>query len=132
MALFLVAICLPTLAIAALLWYFPLNVARKLLPVMKEPKPVVDHASRTALQLALTAIGFWVLANAVTGLAYWIVFVARLAALPTPVEQSPETTAGIVATIVETLLGLWLILGNQGLVNLIERLKYSRNPLGGA
>lgn len=119
------AACVASLAAAALLWYFPLTVAGKLLPVMKEPKPPVDPVSRTALELALTAIGFWVLATVLADLTYWIALLAYLLGAEGAVGLDSHQKASIAALVVELALGFWLILGSRGLVELVQRLRYA-------
>ena len=122
-------VSLASLAVAALLWYFPLTIARKLLPVMKEPKPLVDPVSRTALELALTVIGIWVLATAVMDLTYWIVLLAQAFGAEDGVDFGPHQRASLVALAVEFALGLWLGLGSRGVVNLVQRLRYAGRPM---
>jgi hypothetical protein len=122
--LFVSMLVLPALAVAALLWFFPLSVARKLLPVMREPRPTVSPSSQTALELALVAIGMWVLASAISDSVYWVVMLVHVYNSTVPVEIDASQTARIVATITELLLGCWLVFGSRGLANLVTRLRY--------
>ncbi len=120
----LVISCVPLLAIAAVLWFFPLTVARRLLPVMKESRPCVDPASRTALELGLTLIGFWILSRALIDLLYWIVLIAQMHRAQVPLELTMDQVANAVATVAEIALGFWLLLGSRGVINLFHRIRY--------
>lgn len=131
LALFLAAIFLPIAVISALLWFFPLTVARKILPVMREPRPPVSPGSQTALELALTAIGFWVLSNAFTDAVYWSVFLVQINNSPVPVAVDPAQTASLAATIAELCIGLWCVFGSRGLANLVTRIRYAGSPQAG-
>lgn len=124
------AVSVPFLLVAALLWFFPLTVARKLLPVMKEPRPLVDPGSRTALELALTAIGFWVLAMAIVDMTYWITYLFHTSRQPYPIEFGSENWANAAATVVELLLGGWLVFGSRGLAAFVTRLRYAGDGKG--
>jgi len=123
--LFLGFATIPALAIAALLWFFPLSVAKRLLPVMKTPRPPVDAASPTAMELALTAMGFWLLAGGLIDAIYWIVMVIHIVNTPMSVELDASQKANLVATITQLALGLWLLLGHRGLTNLVLKLRYA-------
>jgi len=67
----ILAMVVTMIAIAALLWYFPLTIARKLLPVMKEPRPASVVDGPTLFSLALMILGVWFLANAGIDPGYW-------------------------------------------------------------
>lgn len=128
LALFLTAIFLPIAAISALLWFFPLTVARKILPVMREPRPPVIPGSSTALELALTVIGFWVLSTAFTDAVYWSVFLVQVYNSPIPVAVDPTQQASLAATLAELLIGIWCVFGSRGLTNLVTRVRYAGSP----
>jgi hypothetical protein len=130
-ALFLAATSLPIVAISALLWFFPLTVARKLLPVMREPRPPADPGSLTALELALTVIGFWVLSTALTDAVYWSVFLVQVYNSSIPVAADPTQKASLAATVAELLIGLWCVFGSRGLANLVTRIRYAGSPQAG-
>lgn len=112
------------LALSALLWFFPLTVARKLLPVMREPQPLVSAPGALALSLALAVLGFWLLARAVSDVTYWATVIWFSSRSALPMELLPEHKAGIVTTVVEFALALALILGNRGIANWVRRLRY--------
>lgn len=116
---------LAALAIAALLWFFPLAVAHKLLPVMREPRPLVNAGSTVALELGLTLIGFWVLAFGLVDLSYWIVLLAYSGTADFSLYLvAPEQKASAAATIVELAIAVGLILGSRGISRLVYRIRY--------
>lgn len=127
-ASFLAAIYVPIVAIAALLWFFPLTVARKLLPVMREPRPPVQPGSSTALELSLTAIGFWVLSTAITDAVYWSALLVQVHNALIPVQLEASQKASIAATIAELAIGAWCVFGSRGLTNLVTRIRYAGSP----
>lgn len=114
-----------TLLFCAALWVFPLTVARKLLPVMREPRSEQAIGASVALSLGLTLIGVWVLAFAVSSGIYWLTMILQVRELAaTGYDWQPEQVANIVATLVEFVIGLWLIFGNAGLSRLLYRFRY--------
>lgn len=113
-----------TLAISALLWFFPLTLARKLLPVMKETPGAARMDPAIAWSLAISIIGLWIFVSALSSSTYWLVIYLRSQAVGMEYMQfSPGQIASIVETAVELLLGLALMLGSGGLRSLIFRLR---------
>ncbi|AKC87085.1 hypothetical protein [Pseudoxanthomonas suwonensis] len=108
--------------VAVLLWFFPLSVARKLLPVMREPRSEQAMDAQVALMVGLTLIGVWVLAYALVDVAYWLTLFVRTRH-PGAVyfEWSHEQVANVVATGVEVAVAIWLIFGASGIRRLIQR-----------
>lgn len=119
------ALSVPLLLAAGLLWKFPLVVARKLLPVMRTGSPALDPRSRTTLELALTAIGFWVLAMGIVDLTYWVNLLWLAHGTDASLAPAPTMQANLVATGVEVALGLWLVFGSRGLSAMALRLRYA-------
>ena len=121
----LTLVLLAVLATSALLWFFPLTVARKLLPVMREPRSETSVGESTAFSLALTVMGVWFLANAIVDVAYWLMLFAHVHASDLPgFELTPSQEGSIAATAVRLLLSLWLIFGSSGVNRIITRIRY--------
>lgn len=119
------------LAIAALLWLFPLTIARKLLPVMKEPRSDTAVNGPLAMSIGLSLLGVWLLAGAFADSAYWLVYLAQLVQQPGYENVwHPHQTARLVAILAQWLLGLVLIFGNAGIRRLILRLRYGKHAPG--
>lgn len=115
---------LPTLVVAALLWYFPLSVSRKLLPVTREPLPALSSEARTLEEVGITLIGIWLVAVALSDLFYWIIFFVAVGQISQPAfELSADQKTSAIVTALELGIGLWLVLGVKGVVGAIRRLR---------
>ena len=112
------------LAIAIVLWLFPLTIGRKLLPVMKTPGTPVAWQSAGALELALTVLGFWLLASSLGDAFYWLTmaFLSIRAKMPLT-EWADGDRASAVTTIVEIAIAFVLILGHRGLLAAFARIR---------
>ncbi len=125
-SLWLVALVLASgIAICVALWAFPLTIARKLLPVMKEPRSDSTMSESAALSVGLTLLGVWILATALPDLIYW----GTLFHLTRQIEYGEfqwgaEQIASVATTITELVLALWLIFGSSGIRRLIYRFRY--------
>ena len=109
----------------AVLWFFPLTIARKLLPVMKEPRSDSPMSESVALSVGLTLIGIWVLASALPDAVYWGTIFLTVRQLDEGMFQwGHEQIASIVTTIAELVFAVWLIFGSTGIRRLIERFRY--------
>jgi hypothetical protein len=114
---------------AAYLWFFPLTIARKLLPVMREPRSEESLDASVALALGITLIGLWFLAQAVTKILYWAALAAVVARHHEDAfEWTPQQYASMVSTAVEFVVALTLVLGSNGIRKLLYRLRYGNAP----
>ena len=125
-SLWLVGLVLASgIALCVALWVFPLTIARKLLPVMKEPRSDSQMSESAAMSVGLTLLGVWVLASALPNLIYW----GTLFHLSHKVEYGEfqwgaEQIADIASAVAELALALWLIFGSPGIRRLIYRFRY--------
>ena len=111
--------------ICAFLWFFPLSIARKLLPVMREPRSEQALGAPVALSLGLTLIGVWLLATALVDASYWLTLIIRSKQMNgVPVEWTPQQVASMVADFTRLFLSVWLIFGTAGIRRLIYKLRY--------
>jgi hypothetical protein len=110
--------------LCAFLWFFPLTVARKLLPVMSEPRSEEAIDASIALSLGLTLLGAWFFANALIDTSYWLVYLFRSRQVEGgALHWSHEQVAHMVATVVELVVALWLLLGSGGIKRLIYKFR---------
>ncbi|MCF7221867.1 hypothetical protein [Marilutibacter chinensis] len=115
------------LCIIGLLWFFPLTVARKLLPVMREPRSEQALDASTAFSIGITLIGLWFLATGLADGVYWLTFWFRLGQMDVvDVELLGEHVAGMAATGAQLLIAMVLMLGSGGIRRLIYRYRYGR------
>lgn len=127
LGIFFALLCLLVLLVCVLLWIFPLTVARKLLPVMTEPRSEQSVDASIALSLGLTLIGVWVFAYALIDSVYWVALVIRsYQSARSVVDWNPEEVANMVSTAVELAVGAWLVFGNAGIKRLIYRFRYGQ------
>ena len=115
-------------AVCAFLWFFPLTVARMLLPAMNEPRSETAMNGPVTLSVGLTLLGVWVLAYALPDAVYW----ASLFFLTRQVDDgyfswTNEQVASIATTAVELALAIWLIFGSTGIRRLIYRFRYGNS-----
>ena len=114
-----------TVGLCALLWFFPLSIARKLLPAMKEPRSEAPMNGPVALTVGLTILGVWVLATAVPDAIYWAtLFVATSHIANDYFSWTHEQIADIVATITQLIIATWLVFGSSGIKRVIFRFRY--------
>lgn len=111
--------------VCALLWFFPLTVARKLLPVMREPRSEQTIDASIALSLGIALIGVWFLAKGLVDASYWLtLFVLSRQAAETGFDWSSDQIANMLATVVELILSMCLLLGHAGIKRLIYKFRY--------
>jgi hypothetical protein len=119
------------LAAAAVFWLFPITVARKLLPVMKEQRTETAMSSPIAWSLAISVVGLWYLADALVDASYWIVLLVWTSQIGFDSTQfTPEQVAGATSTGVRLVLACVLLLGSNGIRALVFRLRYGRSGDG--
>ncbi len=116
---FVVTVCALLVLAAVGLWFFPLAVARKLLPkaTLDQPIPLpVDQVQRAGFCL----LGLWVLTESVPYLVYYAV---AFAASPSPnslMSFEKDNYANVAHTIAEFVIGVWLLLGARGLLDVLR------------
>jgi len=117
------------IVVMLMLWFFPLTIARSLLPVMKEPQPTHGMNGEMALTVGITLIGLWLAAGAVVDMG-WVIGLSRQAAEQealyggygsTALDLTPYYWSGGVKFVV----GLVLTLGASGLKNLLFRARFA-------
>lgn len=128
LAPFLLMVGLPLL-LALLLWFFPLTIARKLLPVLRDPRPPLSAARQDVEDTVVFVLGLWVLAGAAPDIVYWVVLAFRIQNTEAAsVPLLPEQVASIWAAVAQTAIGLWLVFGARGLLGALRRLRYAGAP----
>ncbi len=112
-------------AIALWFWNFPLTIARKLLPVMKEPRSEENAGPSVLVSVALTLMGVWLLAGAVIDGTYWLTLLVMTQQVGFEGHQfTHEQVANMLATVAELVLALVLLFGATGLRRLLFRIRY--------
>ncbi|NYZ61751.1 hypothetical protein [Luteimonas deserti] len=127
-SLILVGVVLASsIAVCAILWFFPLTIARKLLPAMSEPRSETSMSGSVALSVGLTLLGVWVLAYALPDAIYWTtIFLLTRSPEFGHFEWGREQIAHIVTTVAELVLAIWLVFGSTGIKRLILRCRHGK------
>jgi hypothetical protein len=114
-----------SLALCAYLWFFPLTVARKLLPAMREPRSDTAMNGSVALSVGLTLLGVWVLSHALPDAIYWVtLFLLSRQIDAGQIDWQHEQIANMIATAGQLALALWLVFGSSGIKRLILRFRH--------
>lgn len=123
-----VLVAIVFIAVMLVLWFFPLTIARSLLPVMKEPQPTHGMNGEMALSVGITLIGLWLAAGSLVDMG-WVIGLSRQAAEQqalygydaAALDLTPYYWSGGVKFVV----GLVLTLGARGLKNLLFRARFA-------
>jgi hypothetical protein len=105
--------------VAVGLWFFPLAVARKLLPKATLDQPTnlpVEDVQRAGFCL----LGLWVLTESIPDLIYYAVAFAVSTSPSSLMSFEKNTYANVAHSIVEFVIGVWLLLGARGLLGVLR------------
>ena len=110
------------------LWFFPIAITKKLLSFQKLPGTENQSASYEQIQaVAFTTLGIYLLFYVVSDVVHWatILFISfRDSSIP--IGLSIDQKAQMVATVIELIFVLYLLLGTNGIINLLHRLRYGK------
>ncbi len=111
------------------LWNFPLIVARGLVSFSDREEIEIDSATVEKIQAAAFAVlGMYLLFYVVSDIAYWgsiLLIDQRNPELL--IEITPDQKGAMVATLIEFIFALFLLLGSNRIVGLLHRLRYGNN-----
>jgi hypothetical protein len=106
-------------ALVIALWFFPLAIARKLLPQATLDHPTslpIDQLQRAGFCL----LGLWLLTESIPGMVYEAVVIYHSTRPNAPVELRPQNFAAMAKIAVEFGLGVWLLFGAKGLLRIVH------------
>ena len=113
---FSLPIAIPSILAAVLLWYFPLTIARKLLPVMRDSGPSISVDKGDIAAIAFSVLGIWTLASAISDAAYWVVLLYGYLQQGMGLDAwAIRDKARLFAGIAQIVVGLYLLLGANSL-----------------
>ena len=123
---FVVGVHVALILIAAALWKFPNGVAAMLLPSSAAEETTFPWSQDKVIETASVVIGLFYLAYALSDLIYWFSFFVAWSKLePGAFHLNAEQWAGIITTIFEVGLALYLVFGSQGVVRLVRATRYA-------
>ena len=116
-------LAIPLLA-AAFMWFFNLSLAKRLFYGGSHDR-TLDLSGVVHLEQALfSVVGLWLVCASLSECGYWLVlFNSQNSPEWANFVFAPEQKASMVAALVRTLLGLFLMFRASGLVRLIARLR---------
>ena len=124
--LFIFVLALFPILAAVLLWFFPLSVAAKIIPNIKAKDKAAPLSAPDIEIVAFSVMGLWVLTTAIPDTIYWVTFAFRLKNIDVGTLQlSPENIGSMASTVVELVIGFWLLFGSRGILGLIRRARYA-------
>ncbi|SDS85072.1 hypothetical protein SAMN05216421_2323 [Halopseudomonas xinjiangensis] len=112
-----------TLAIAVVLWRFPLSIARKLLPVTDGGGTKVSTDTTPILEIGCTLLGLWLFASALSDVVQWSLYWLIISNQGYGESVSASQIGSIIASFAELVFALWLVLGYKGVLGFIYRVR---------
>ena len=107
-------------AVALFLWWFPLTVARRLLPgALSEPKETQTSPEEWFL-VGTRLMGLWILTRALPTLAFQIAYLYLSEGPDAERMASPPTRWSLVPQVLQAVVGLALLFGAEGLLGLLR------------
>ena len=120
------AIILPPILAAVLMWFFPLALANKLIPDIKTKDAPVPLDPGSIEVVAFSVMGLWVLTTAIPDIFHWATYVYQVKNKHFGYfELTSENIGNIVSTVVELVIGFWLLFGARGLLGVIRRARHA-------
>jgi hypothetical protein len=110
-------------ALLAVLWFLPATIAAKLLRAPRVPTEAPPPRLVEWQTLGVICIGLWALTRAVPDAVYWASFLKITSGAYPPLELEPDQKAGIVATAVEIVIAVSLLVGAKGITALLFKLR---------
>ena len=113
------------ICIVLLLWFFPLLIARKLMPSdeIKEGEAIASIKDLDVI--AFSILGLWLLATAVPDMIYWILTWSVILSKELGDAMVTDQVISTIVTGFELIMGFWLLLGAKGLRGLLRRMRYA-------
>jgi hypothetical protein len=80
------------------------------------------------LSVGLTLLGFWTLLTALPDASYWVtIFLLTRREASGYFAWGPEQVGGVISTLLQLALAVWMIFGSTGLQRLVTRVRYGRD-----
>jgi hypothetical protein len=109
-----------TMAFALFLWFFPVTVARKLLPDLRGPEPTMKISSDEWFLMGSRLMGLWVVCRAAPSVVFQIGYLYLSTAHDAERLAGAPTRWSATHLALQLLVGLWLLFGAKGLLGLLR------------
>jgi len=116
------------LLIGVIILKFPLFIAGKLLPKSSEENLGGNYSLEDIQMVAFTIVGLLVLVRAFPDIIYWLIVMQKYKNEIPTIELRPEDVGNIFATILELIIGFWLLFQRdfQKVHDFLQRTQKSR------
>jgi len=111
--------------IGVIILKFPLFFAGKLLPNSSEYNTNKNYGLEDIQMVAFTIVGLLVLVRALPDIIYWLIVMLEYRSEIPITELRPEDIGNIYATILELMIGFWLLFGAKGLRKILHSFRYA-------
>ena len=112
--------------VAIFLWKYPLYISHKIIPETENKDKFSDVPFEQAQIALLSILGIGIVVLNLSDLFYWYSYLRELKSASDagyPIETG--VYASLYSTILELALGIWLIFGSRGIIQIINKLKYA-------
>ncbi len=111
------------LLIGVILLKFPLFFAGKLLPKSSEENLGGNSNLEDIQMVAFTIVGLLVLVRALPDIIYWLIVMQEYKNEIPAIDLRPEDVGNVFATMLELIIGFWLLFGAKRLRKLLYNLR---------
>lgn len=121
------ALMVGLLLLSLYLWYFPLTVSGRLMTFKGDGIKEVTSASAKEIQaVGFTILGMYLLFNVISDIVYWLTiwFIGNRNS-NIDITPTADQISSIIATGVELVFAVALLLGASGITRVINKLRYS-------
>ena len=113
------------LVVAVALWLFPLSIARNLLPAADDSEAGQPIGSSNAIEIGLTLMGVWLLAQSIPDAIYWAIYWSRTHGVGDPgMPLTASDIARMASAGIRFLIGIVLIVGAARLNRVLIKLRF--------
>ncbi len=103
------------IATSGVMWFFATSIAAWLLPSLRPTQSTTPPALVQWQTLGVICVGLWSLSRSIPDTVYWVTFYNMAESTGVSTDSlSAEQKASFFSTVVELVLGLWLLFGAKG------------------
>jgi len=123
--LLFVGFCILLLALTVFMWLFPFAVSKGISPYAADSHEQRNWTSNEVYGVGFVLLGTLLLFFALSDAIYWAFYLVWINSQAAGTREVDLTQKGaIVATVIELVFAIGLIVGSNGLAKMIRRLRY--------